>query len=289
MATFYGVIAIFLWGLLALLGSLTKQIPAFQLLFLCFSLSALIMFLSRLIRGKQVFQLPALNRVQWLVGITGLFGYHFCYFMALKLAPAIEVSLIAYLWPLLLSVMVANPGNRIRATIGGGVGFIGVVILISSGKSLSESLGHGVGNDTIILGYFLSLVCAGIWSSYSWFLSLTPSKVEDIGWLSLAVAAFSLMAHFGLEEGYWELSIYSLVGVLLLGLGPVGGAFYLWDMSLKNGNRQLLASISFFTPLISAVILALAGLNDWSIYIVIALSLVLLGAFISNQRRSTEV
>ena len=289
MATFFGVIAIFLWGLLALLGSLTKQIPAFQLLFLCFSLSALIMFLSRLIRRKQVFQLPALNKIQWLAGIAGLFGYHFCYFMALKLAPAIEVSLIAYLWPLLLSVMVANPGNRIRATIGGGVGFIGVVILISGGKSLSESLDHGVGNDTVILGYLLSLVCAAIWSSYSWFLSLTPSKVEDIGWLSLVVAAFSLIAHFGLEDSYWELSIYSLTGVLLLGLGPVGGAFYLWDMSLKNGNRQLLASISFCTPLISAVILALAGLNDWSIYIVIALSLVLLGAFISNQRRSTEV
>ena len=80
-----------------------------------------------------------------------------------------------------------------------------------------------------------------------------------------------------------------MIGVLLLGLGPVGGAFYLWDMSLKNGNRQLLASISFCTPLISAVILALAGLNDWSIYIVIALSLILLGAFVSNRRHSNGV
>ena len=201
MATFFGVIAIFLWGLLALLGSLTKQIPAFQLLFLCFSLSALIMFSFRFVRRKRVFQMPALNKFQWLAGITGLFGYHFCYFMALKLAPVIEVSLIAYLWPLLLSVMVANPGNRVRATIGGGIGFIGVVILISGEQSLSDLLSHGVGNDTIIWGYLLSLVCAGIWSSYSWFLSLTPSKVEDIGWLSLAVAAFSLIAHFSLEDG----------------------------------------------------------------------------------------
>ena len=71
----------------------------------------------------------------------------------------------------------------------------------------------------------------------------------------------------------------------MLGLGPVGGAFYLWDIALKKGNQQLLASLSFSTPLISSVILAIAGFNAWSANIIIALALILSGAIIANMKK----
>ena len=76
------------------------------------------------------------------------------------------------------------------------------------------------------------------------------------------------------------------LGILLLGLGPVGGAFYLWDFGLKKGNKQLLASLSFFTPLLSSVLLSLAGLHDWSINIIIAVVLIMLGAAVSNSKHN---
>lgn len=276
MFTFYGVLAILLWGCLALLGVNTTQIPAFELLTLCFFISALLMPITRMIKGEKILTKPTLSLSQWLVGIVGLFGFHFCYFTALKKAPAIEVSLIAYLWPILLAILLSTKTTFLRAIIGGLCGFVGISFVIVGDVGFSF-------NDDFYAGYLLALCCALIWSSYSWFLSRSNNKVDDIGWLSLIVALLSLFAHLQLETTYWQLTFKQWLGVILLGLGPVGGAFYLWDSALKRGNKKLLASLSFLTPLISSIVLAVFGLNNWSSNILIALGLILLGAAISNS------
>ena len=277
MATLYGLMAIGLWGTLALLGTVTANIPAFQLLSLCFTLSAIIVIIKRIAVKKPVFTKPTLTLKQWLIGIIGLFGFHFCYFMALKFAPVIEVSLIVYLWPLLLATLVANKQSRFRALIGGCLGFIGIAFIIVGNSELTL-------NSEYRIGYLLAVICAIIWGSYSWFLSTSNNDVEDIAWLSAAVALLALIAHWQFETSNWSFSVAEWGGILLLGLGPVGGAFYLWDIALKKGNQQLLASLSFSTPLISSVILAIAGFNAWSTNIIIALALILSGAIIANTK-----
>ena len=107
IATSCGVLAIAFWGLLALLGRLTEKVPALQLLFMCFLISTLILFVKRILNGQKVFSSPSLSAKQWVIGTGCLFGYHLGFFVALKLAPAIEVTLINYLWPLLLALMLA--------------------------------------------------------------------------------------------------------------------------------------------------------------------------------------
>jgi drug/metabolite transporter (DMT)-like permease len=277
MATFHGIIAIVLWGLLALLGTVTANIPAFQLLSLCFCISALIVIAKRIFTKKPILTKPSLTLSQWGFGVAGLFGFHFCYFMALKYAPVIEVSLIVYLWPVLLAVLVATKQTLIRALLGGCLGFIGIAFIIIGDSELSL-------NNEYVIGYLLSIACALIWSSYSWFLSRSNNEVEDIGWLSAAVALISLIAHFQLETSNWNFSLQEWMGIILLGLGPVGGAFYLWDIGLKQGNKQLLASLSFSAPLISSAALSLAGFNTWTFNIVLALGFILSGALVTNMK-----
>lgn len=283
MATVLGITAILLWGILALLGTMTTSIPAFQLLFICFTISGLIMFSRRMIRGEPIMKTPQLSLHSWLIGITGLFGFHFFYFMALRQAPALEVSLIVYLWPLLLAVLVAHRNQRLQALLGGVVGFMGIVVLISGKGELTLS-----GESTA--GYLLAILCALIWSNYSAYLARSPGKVDDIGWISLAVAGLSLLAHLILESDFslaaslWQFSISEWLGAILLGLGPVGGAFYLWDTGLKQGNTTLLASLSFFAPLISSVALVLAGRDAASVELLISVSLILLGGLIANRK-----
>jgi len=279
MPTFIGLVAILMWGALALLGTLTAQIPAFQLLFICFSMSAGLLFVKRILTKEALFSPPSLGYKQWLFGITGLFGFHFCYFMALKFAPAIQVSLIVYLWPLLLTFFVAKAEARLKALLGGLLGFIGVSLVILQGKDLGAL---GITNDHLI-GYSLAISCALIWSSYSWSLSKNKGSADDIGWLSLAVALLSLVAHLCLETGVWNLAASEVIGAILLGLGPVGGAFYLWDIGMKKGNRSLLAISSFAAPLITALSLVIAGISQWSSVLLLALILVILGGWIANR------
>lgn len=290
MATIYGISAVLLWGGLALLGSLTTDIPAFQLLFMCFVISTGIMFVKRGLNKEPLFTLPALSLSGWLIGIVGLFGFHFFYFTALKLAPAIEVSLIVYLWPLMLTVFVAKAGRRWRAFTGGILGFTGIGFVILN-KPVADVTTASVAMNQMepVLGYMFALCCALIWSGYSWYLSRTLGQSDDIGWLSLMVAALALGAHLLLEPSQWHWSAIEWFGVLLLGLGPVGGAFYLWDLGMKKGNRTLLASFSFAAPLITAISLALAGLNPWSLDIVVALALVMLGAWVANRTPESEM
>src|SRR3546814_20311356 len=66
-------------------------------------------------RGRGAFvawrQAPAV----WALGVGGLFGYHFFYFVSPGNAPAADASLIAYLWPLLIVVFSALlPGERLH-------------------------------------------------------------------------------------------------------------------------------------------------------------------------------
>jgi hypothetical protein len=51
----------------------------------------------------------------FLLGVAGLFGFHFLLFLALRLAPPVEANLVNYLWPLLIVVLtpLILPGWRL--------------------------------------------------------------------------------------------------------------------------------------------------------------------------------
>ena len=278
MATFLGFFAIFMWGMLAALSVFTNRIPPFQLLFICFTIASSLVYVKRAIKREPLIKKPAMDRTQWLVGVTGLFGFHIFYFLALRFAPPIEATLIIYLWPLLLGVLLATKGNKRFAVLGGIIGFCGTVVMIADG------LGANQAQSTLaVLGYLCALGCALIWTNYSWFLSKSASDVEDISWVALVVAIISLACHLIFESGVWDLTTTELVMVILIGIGPTGGAFYLWDIGMKKGNQSWIASFSFGTPVIASLALFLFGFSDLTLSIVIAASLIVLGAVVSNS------
>jgi drug/metabolite transporter (DMT)-like permease len=47
--------------------------------------------------------------------------------------------------------------------------------------------------------------------------------------------------------------------LLLLGLGPMGAAFYLWDRALKDGDPRVVGTLAYLTPLLSTVLVATFG------------------------------
>lgn len=282
MPTFTGFIAILMWGFLAVFSTFTQTVPPFLLLFYCFSIAFLLLLIKRLLLKQPLWSLPAIGVKQYAVNVGGLFGFHFCYFMAIRYAPAVEVSLIGYLWPLLLGIFVAQQGTRLRACAGGIIGFAGSATLIlgGSGSTLPEET-TAVSN-THYLGYLLAFICALVWSGYSWYLSKTDSSVDDIGWVALVSALLAFVAHLMFETPQWQTDSITVLNIVLLGLGPVGGAFYLWDIGMKRGNRTLLASLSFGTPVLSTLALYVFGLTLLSAWVVTAVAAILLGALVSN-------
>jgi drug/metabolite transporter (DMT)-like permease len=64
---------------------------------------------------------------------------------------------------------------------------------------------------------------------------------------------------------------------------PVGGAFYVWDYGVKRGNIQILGALSYAAPLLSTLILVVAGLAEPGWRIAVACLLITGGAALAAK------
>src|SRR5690554_557212 len=199
-ATWIGSVSILLWGTLALLTKLSGgEIPEFQLMAMTFGIALVLMCVRWFRAGHAGVKYLRQSPLAWAIGVVGLFGYHFAYFKAMTLAPAVEVSLLAYLWPLLIVLLSALlPGESLRAQhiIGALLALAGCWLLI--GKNADGFVWAN------LPGYLVALLCALIWSCYSVLSRLVRSVPTDsVGWVCRGPAIFALIRHLFWEQNGW--------------------------------------------------------------------------------------
>ncbi|MEE9313939.1 MAG: EamA family transporter [Rhizobiaceae bacterium] len=278
-ATLIGLIAVLLWSLLALLTTASGKIPPFQLAAICFVIATGVGAVS-MVKSSTDFSALRQPLPVWLLGVGGLFGYHFFYFTALQNAPPVEAGLIAYLWPLLIilfSSLLPGENLKVHHIIGGLLGLSGAFLIVSKGGTFSFNSDHA-------FGYGAAALCALIWSAYSVLsrrFADVPSEVVT-GFCAVS-ALLALMAHLGLEATQWPQSTSQWFAVLGLGLGPVGLAFYVWDYGVKKGNIQILGAASYAAPVLSTFALIAAGFATFTWAIGLATALVALGAVVAAK------
>ncbi len=263
--------AILLWSSLAVLGQKVSSLPAFLLV----GITLFIGGLCSLPWWRQW----RVSTKSLAVGIYGLFGYHFCLFMAFRLAPAVEVNLINYLWPLLIVLLspmfFSNVALTKKHIFGSILGFAGALLIASKGSVV-------VTYENVI-GYCLAAVAAFIWASYS----LLSKKVSDIttptvGLFCLLSGVLSLACHFIFEPSY-PLQLSQVPILVLLGIGPMGLAFFLWDKSLKQGDPRIIGSLSYLTPLLSTLLLVVFAGGVFTTMTLMAMILIISGAVIGSM------
>ncbi|WP_179378176.1 aromatic amino acid exporter YddG [Jannaschia marina] len=274
-ATLAGFGAIVLWALLALFTTFSGDVPPLQLLAMCFAIGGALGGLAGLRRrGWRAWRQPL--RV-WALGVGGLFGYHLLYVLALRNAPAVQASLIAYLWPLLIVLFSAlGAGLRPHHLIGALLGLAGAALIVTGGQGVSLSSEYAT-------GYAIALVAAFFWSSYSVLSRRFASVPTDaVTGFCLATALLSALAHLGLEETVRPAGIEWLA-ILGLGLGPVGLAFFLWDIGVKRGDLPVLGAASYAAPLLSTLVLIAAGQAELTWVVAVACLLITAGAALAAK------
>ena len=277
-ATAIGFIAVLLWSLLALFTVGSAPTPPLLLNAICFSIGGTLGLVWTWRSGG----LSQLRRISWKVyafGTVGLFGYHALYFSALRNAPAAEAGLIAYLWPLLIVLLSGLlPGERLRTGhfIGAFAGFSGAALILQDG-------GAGFQADAA-RGYWLALLCALTWSSYS-VLSRRIRHVPtaSVAVFCLATAALSAGLHLMIEDTAWPSSGLAWASAIGLGFGPVGLAFFVWDVGVKNGDIQLLGTAAYAAPLLSTIVLVVTGVAEATATLFLAAALITGGAAIAAR------
>jgi drug/metabolite transporter (DMT)-like permease len=277
-ATGIGFIAVLLWALLALLTVGTTPTPPLLLNAITFAIGGTVGLIW--IAATEGFRVLRGIPVQiYVYGTLGLFGYHALYFSALRNAPAAEAGLIAYLWPLLIVLLSGLlPGERLRTGhfIGAFAGFSGAALILLDG-------GAGFQADAA-MGYGLALLCALTWSSYS-VLSRRIRHVPtaSVAVFCLATAALSAGLHLMIEDTAWPSSGLAWASAIGLGLGPVGLAFFVWDVGIKNGDIQLLGTAAYAAPLLSTIVLVATGVAEATATLFLAAALITGGAAIAAR------
>jgi drug/metabolite transporter (DMT)-like permease len=277
-ATTIGLIAILLWSMLALFTAATGTIPPFQLNAMTFLVGGLVGVVSWIVRPQG---LRALRQkpVVWALGVGGLFGYHALYFAALRWAPPAESGLINYLWPLLIVLFSSLlPGEHLRRShiAGALLGFAGVVVLIAGRGAFDARAEY-------MPGYICAFIAAFVWAGYS-VLSRRFGQVptDAVAGFCLMTSLLSLVCHLIFETTVWPETNVQWLALLALGLGPVGAAFYVWDIGMKRGDIRFLGVASYATPVLSTLLLVIAGYAEPTLTLALACGLIVAGALIAT-------
>jgi len=266
--------AILLWSTLALAGAGLQEVPRLLLL----GVTLLTSGLTSLVRhGGWHVPLKTL-----LVGVGGIFGYHFLYFTAFASAPAVEVNLINYLWPLLIVVLtpLILPGTRLRPNhvIGALFGLAGAALIATGGKMHLQL--------QYLPGYAAAISAALIWAVYSLLTKrLPPFPTDAVGVFCLISGLLSLGIYFlsgGTLAQVARVSSSQWIFLLLVGIGPMGAAFFFWDAGLKRGDSRVIGSLAYLTPLLSTLNLVLFAGQRLTVISFAAMCLIILGALLGS-------
>jgi drug/metabolite transporter (DMT)-like permease len=279
-ATAIGFTAVIMWGLLAFLSKLAAGVPPLQLLAMCFFIGGLFGLSTWTLRKGAAQVLFTLPGQIWALYVGGLFGCHLLYFIAVRNAPVVEVSLIAYLWPLLIVLFsAALPGAKLKLhhVVGAAMGLAGAFLVITKGQGLSLSNG-------LQLGHLIALPYAMLWAGFS----VSIRKYGDIPTDSVvgfcfACAMLATATHFAIEPTLWTLTAMQWIASIGLGLLPMGAAFYAWDFGMKHGDPIILGASAYAAPLLSTLVLLAAGMATYHWSVLAACGLIILGAVIAAK------
>lgn len=270
--------AVVLWASLAALGVSLSHVPPFLLTGIALLVGSLIALpLSRF--DLRQWRVPVSTLA---IGVYGLFGFHFLLFIALRHAPPVQANLINYLWPLGIVVMAPLflPGVTLtqRHLAAALIGFAGAALAI---------LGRGGDGAEAVWawGYVPALASAFIWSSYSLLTKRVAAfPTAAIGSFALVSGILSLLCHLALEPSI-PLSGHDWALIVLLGLGPLGGAFFLWDAALKRGDARQIGVLSFLTPLLSTLTLLAVRGEQPSASVAVAAVMIIGAAVMATRSR----
>ena len=131
-----------------------------------------------------------------------------------------------------------------------------------------------------------AITAAVVWAAYSVLNRRHAQEVPSaaITVACVGVAVLGALAHLAIETTVAPTPL-QWSALLLMGIGPTGAAFWLWDTGTKRGDIALLGSLSYLAPLLSTALLVLSGRVQPHPVQARALALLLAGAWLSTRSR----
>ena len=273
----YALGAIACWASLpAATGSGLSELSTEELMFYSFSVAAVFLYLQDvLLTRKFSVAFPSIRAC--LFGFSGIFFYHYIYYLALERAPLAEGAILATTWSLWIvvfsSILLLK---RLAPTIFAAavLGFAGAALVIAGGKEISFAPAH-------VQGYALALTCGIIWSCFSVGLPLFKLKIEPMTGFTILTATASA-GLFLLTMPHAIPSRSALLSAAYLGAIPLGFSFFLWNRAIAGGNMVIIGFLSYLTPPLAVLFVAIIHGRKISPQVILGMLVIILASIIGN-------
>lgn len=273
--TIAGLLTVVIWGLSALLVTYLGRIPPFELTAITWFLSLLLMSIYFRAKGENMTAYFKRPLGDYLLVAGGMGGYTALFYVAFKYAPAFEVNILNYLWPifLLLFLIAFKNVSATPMNIAGMVlGFAGCFFLSYTHEGPAFAAGFSI-------GHLVMIIAAAWWALYSCF---THGKDYPVGFMVpvfFVCGLFTLFLHFLFEETVMP-DVQEWIVLISIGLCRL--AYALWDYAMRYGDRVLITSASYFTPLLSSLVLIAGGHGAANPSIAVGAVLIIAGCLVVN-------
>jgi len=284
-ATIIGQASLVIWSLSACATMALNDIPAFEILSGIFISGCIASSIINSIKGNWSF---ALKRPKYLIfaGIFGIAGNNILYVLSFKHAPAIQVDLIVYLWPmmvLILSSLFLNEKTRINHILACVLAFSGVCILLTANNDTSMF------SAQYLIGYVLAFACALLWSIYVIISRRYNKSTPELFAIYSGVGAiFSLFMHFNFETTIMP-SLWQGVILVVMGVAAHSLAYYGWDFAIKRGHFKLLSILPYGNPILSVLALIFFGFADLTIEVLVSTLMVFAAGAIAGLKKPAKL
>lgn len=274
-------IVLLLWGTFAAVSKLAlKSIDSLQLQFYLFLIAFIEMTALCIYNGKikELFRLSKRDILRLSVYAIPSFLYYVFYLMALKMIPAVEASMLNYLYPITI-VIFAIPINGekldINKVVSIIVGFVGVIIILTNG-SFSNIRMSNITGDLLAIG---AAVLWGIFSNLG-----KRNKVDTIlsNYIYVIVTLVLSAVIMFMFSGFTLPDMKTLTGLAWLSTSNILLSYYLWFRALKAAPSSLIASISFATPFVSLIFIMLLVGESITLMQIAGLLVILIGTAVQS-------
>ncbi|EKD36956.1 MAG: protein of unknown function DUF6 transmembrane [uncultured bacterium] len=273
----YALGAILCWASLpAATGSGLKELSTEELMFYSFASAAFYLYVQDIItlRTAKVF-FPGIKVS--LMGVWGIFLYHYIYYLALDNAPLAEGAILATTWSfwiVVFSSLLLFRKLKISIVVTALVGLFGAGLVISAGKELTFEMSS-------VKGYLLALLCGLIWSSFS--VGLSRVKVEKEPMTAFTLYAALLSAVLFVISMPHELPSWPALGAAAyLGCVPLGLSFFLWNRAMTGGNIVIIGFLSYLTPPLAVLLVAVIHRQEVSGQVLLGMAVIIAASLLGR-------
>ncbi|ACS85834.1 aromatic amino acid DMT transporter YddG [Musicola paradisiaca] len=268
-ATLAGLLAILLWSTsVGIIRSVTEVLGALGGAAMIYTASALCLLLS----GHRP-HIRARSKIYLLVGGALFVSYEICFSLAIGMAEnriqAMELGMINYLWPcltILFSLFINHQRSRIWLWPGIALSIAGILwVLKGDGEWAPALMWRNILTNP--LAYGMALVAAVVWALYCNVSRRFGDGKSSVVLFFIAVSGLLWLQYLLNHAPVLVFSPRILLELLFIG-ASTASAYVAWDIGIQRGNMALLATASYFTPVLTTLMASvwlqvMPTLNFW--------------------------